>query len=204
MNFKKSNKLFKCFKIGLIFSCPSSCRPTLVTDSLTYSLFCHCVGFKAFQPSGLPDQTEILQNWWKSWRNMTWPTKTNAKTKTMTMTNFFETFDLWDIWSEWWENMTWPTKRQRRRQRQIQRQWQWQIHLKKTFKEQSLRLLAFETFDQSNEKTWPDQQKDNNKDENKYNDDDKYIKRTPPMRDFWRHFENTLGWKSKRSSESDQ
>ena len=51
MNFKKSNKLFECFKIGLIFSCPSSCRPTLVTDLLTYSLFCHCVGFKAFQPS---------------------------------------------------------------------------------------------------------------------------------------------------------
>ena len=30
-----------------IFSCPSSSRPTLVTDWL----FCHCVGFKAFQPS---------------------------------------------------------------------------------------------------------------------------------------------------------
>ena len=56
----------------------------------------------------------------------------------------------------------------RRRQRQIQRQWQ--IHLKNIFKEQSLRFLAFETFDQSDENTWPDQQKDNNKDEDKYND----------------------------------
>ena len=66
----------------------------------------------------------------------------------------FETFDLWDIWSGWWENMTWPTKRQRRRQRQWQRQWQ--IHLENTAKEQSLRLLTFETFDQSDNKTWPD------------------------------------------------
>ena len=42
-----------------------------------------------------------------------------------------------------------------------------------TFREhlQSLRLLTFETFDQSDEKTWPDQQKDN--DEDKYKDNDK-------------------------------
>ena len=40
-----------------------------------------------------------------------------------------------------------------------------------TFKEQSLRLSTLETFDQSDGETWPDQQKDNNKD----NDDDKYI-----------------------------
>ena len=47
-----------------------------------------------------------------------------------------------------------------------------------TFREeQSLRLLTFETFDQSDEKTWPDQQKDNDEDKNKYkdNDNDKYI-----------------------------
>ena len=49
-------------------------------------------------------------------------------------------------------------------------QWQWQIHLENTFKEQSLRLLTFETFDQGDEKTWPDQQKDN--DEDKHNDND--------------------------------
>ena len=46
-----------------------------------------------------------------------------------------------------------------------------QIHLENTFKEQSLRLLTFEAFDQGNEKTWPDQQKDN--DEDKHNDNDK-------------------------------
>ena len=46
-----------------------------------------------------------------------------------------------------------------------------QIHLKNTFKEQSLRLLNFETIDQSDEETWPDQQKDNNED--KHNDNDK-------------------------------
>ena len=40
-----------------------------------------------------------------------------------------------------------------------------------TFKEQSLRLLTFETFDQSDEETWPEQQKDNEKDK----DNDKYI-----------------------------
>ena len=58
---------------------------------------------------------------------------------------------------------------------------------KKTFRKpinQDLRLLTFETIDQSDEKTWPDQQKENNKYEDKYNDDDKYIKRTPPKRDF--------------------
>ena len=48
-----------------------------------------------------------------------------------------------------------------------------------TFREhlQSLTLLTFETFDQSDEKTWPDQQKDNDKDKYKDNDNDndKYI-----------------------------
>ena len=53
---------------------------------------------------------------------------------------------------------------------QRQRQWQWQLYLENTFREQSLILLTFETIDQSDEKTWPDQQKDNNKDEDKYND----------------------------------
>ena len=43
-------------------------------------------------------------------------------------------------------------------------------NLENTFKEQSLRLLAFETFLQSDEETWPDQQKDNNDD--KYKDKD--------------------------------
>ena len=43
-----------------------------------------------------------------------------------------------------------------------------------TFKEHLQRAI-FETFDQSDEKTWPDQQKDNNKDEDIYNDDEKYI-----------------------------
>ena len=37
--------------------------------------------------------------------------------------------------------------------------------------------VTFETFDQSDEGTWPDQQKDNGKDKDKYkdNDKDKYI-----------------------------
>ena len=41
----------------------------------------------------------------------------------------------------------------------------------------NLRLLTFHTFDQSDEKTWPDQQKDNDEDKDKYkdNDNDKYI-----------------------------
>ena len=39
-----------------------------------------------------------------------------------------------------------------------------------------MRLLTFEAFDQSDGKTLPDQQKDNEKD--KYNDNDKYIWRT--------------------------
>ena len=44
--------------------------------------------------------------------------------------------------------------------KQIQRQRQRQLHLENNFKEWSLRLLTFETFDQSGEETWPDQQKD--------------------------------------------
>ena len=54
-----------------------------------------------------------------------------------------------------------------------------------TFREhlQSSRLLTFETFDQSDVKTWPDKQKDNDedndedKDKYKYkdNNNDKYI-----------------------------
>ena len=43
--------------------------------------------------------------------------------------------------------------------------------IKNTFRE----LLTIETFDQSGEETWPDQQKDNHKDKNKDNDNDKYI-----------------------------
>ena len=46
-----------------------------------------------------------------------------------------------------------------------------QLHLENTFKKQSLRLLTFETFDQSDEKTWADQQKDNDEDK----DNDKHI-----------------------------
>ena len=43
------------------------------------------------------------------------------------------------------ENMTWTTKRLQ--QRQIQRQWQ--MHLENTFNVQSLRLVTFETFAQT-------------------------------------------------------
>ena len=42
-----------------------------------------------------------------------------------------------------------------------------------------LRLVTFETYAQSDEKTSPDQQKDHEKDKHKHNDDDKYIYRTP-------------------------
>ena len=38
--------------------------------------------------------------------------------------------------------------------------------------------MTFETFDQSDEGTWPDQQKDNDKDNDKYKDNDKDIKKT--------------------------
>ena len=48
-----------------------------------------------------------------------------------------------------------------------------------TFREhlQPSRLLTFQTFDQNDVKTWPDQQKDNDEDKDKYkdNNNDKYI-----------------------------
>ena len=50
-----------------------------------------------------------------------------------------------------------------------------QIHLENTFKEQSLRLLTFDTFDGGHEETWPDQQKDNDKDKCKDKDNDNDI-----------------------------
>ena len=59
---------------------------------------------------------------------------------------------------------------------QNQGQWQRQIHLENTFREWPYRLVTFETFDQSDERTWPDKQKDNDidkdKDNNKDNDKD--------------------------------
>ena len=45
-----------------------------------------------------------------------------------------------------------------------------------TYKEWPMRLLTFETFDQSDEETWPDQEKDNDKDKCKDKDS-----ATPPL-----------------------
>ena len=94
---------------------------------------------------------------------------TNKSTRTMTMTfwehshrAFPETCDLWDNRSELWWDMTWPTKRQWHDEHKGQRQRQW--HLESTLSEWPLRLVTFETFDQSDEDTWPDQQKDKDKD----------------------------------------
>ena len=51
--------------------------------------------------------------------------------------------------------------------------WPWQIHLDITLKERPQRLITFVTFDQSDEETLPDTQKDNDND--KYNEKDKNI-----------------------------
>ena len=48
-----------------------------------------------------------------------------------------------------------------------------QIHLENTFKERPQSFVTFETFDQSDEGTWPDQKNDIDKD--KYKDKDKYV-----------------------------
>ena len=79
--------------------------------------------------------------------------------------------------------MTRPTKRQWQWQRK--RQWQWQRHFEKTLKDRHKRLATFETFDQSDEETWPNQHKYNDKDKYKDNDNDKdkYIERTPSKND---------------------
>ena len=53
--------------------------------------------------------------------------------------------------------------------------------LKNTTIEHSERFVTFETFDQSDEETWPDQQKDNDKDNDNDNDND--IWRTPSKSD---------------------
>ena len=86
--------------------------------------------------------------------------------------------------------MTWPKKRQWQRQWQIQRQLQRQMHLEDSIKERSQRLVTFETFDQSDGETWPDQKKDNDNDKYKDKDNykDKYIWRTlskSDPRDLW-------------------
>ena len=132
--------------LSVIFSCPSSSRPTLVTHSLTHSLcFIHCVGFKAFQPSRPNPNLEKLMGIMRKHDLANKETITKTDTKTTTMTNtfslhlqraIFETFYLWDVWSEWWGNMTWPTRQQQR-----QRQWWWQIHLENTPKERLLKTF---------------------------------------------------------------
>ena len=45
--------------------------------------------------------------------------------------------------------------------------------MKNTIIQHSERLVTLETFDESDEETWPDQQKDNNKDKDNDNDKDK-------------------------------
>ena len=71
-------------------------------SSLTYSsLFCPCIGFKAFQPSRPNQNLAKLMGVMKKHdlTNKNTTTKTNAKTKTMTFREYlqraiFETFDL--------------------------------------------------------------------------------------------------------------
>ena len=46
--------------------------------------------------------------------------------------------------------------------------------------------VTIDTFDQSDEKPWPDQQKYNDK------DNDKYIKRTPTESDLWDLFQQAF------------
>ena len=113
-----------------VFSCPSSSRPTLVTNLLTV-MYIHCSGFKAFQPSrpnqNLAKLRGIMRKHDLTNKKTTTKTKTKRKTKTKTETKtmamkmintfrehlqraIFETLDLWDIWSESWEKTTWSTK----------------------------------------------------------------------------------------------
>ena len=156
--------------------------------------------FREHLQRAILETCDLWDIWSEWWGDMTWPKqKTMTKTKTKTMTNTFgehiqrtilETCDLWDIWSEWWGDMTQPTKRQWERQIQTQRQWQRKIHWESTFRERPKRLVTYETFDQSDEKTWPDPTKDNDKHKHKDNDNDKdkYIRRAPwksDPRDLW-------------------
>ena len=93
-----------------------------------------------------------LENTLKEWPRYFWPVS----------------ITVWDIWSEFWGDLTWPTKRQW--QRQVQRHGQWQKHLENTLKERPTRLLTIEILYQSDEDTWHNLQKDNNKDDDSDND----------------------------------
>ena len=71
--------------------------------------------------------------------------------------------------------------------------------------------MTFETFDQSDEGTWPDQKKDNDKDKYKDedNDKDKYILRTPSKsdpRDLWplRHLIRVMRWHDLTKKDNDK
>ena len=69
-----------------------------------------------------------------------------------------ETCGLWDIWSEWWEDMTWHTKTNL--PTYLPTYLPIPTYLPTyTLNERSLRLVTFETFDQSGEKTRPDTKK---------------------------------------------
>ena len=134
----------------------------------------------------------ICSEWWE---NVTWPTKRQLQRQRQWQIHLENTSKcgLWDLWSlrhfpfEWWENIIWPTKRQRQRQRQ------WQIHSAQRTPSKcnlwDLWPLRHLLRPESNEKTWSEQQKDNDKDKNKYNDN--YNLRTPSKK-----IEITIKWQS--------
>ena len=84
------------------------------------------------------------------------------------------------------------TKRQW--QRQIRRQRQ--LHLENTFNERSYRLLTFDIYDQSDEETWPDRQKDNysDNDKDKYMDHDRDMTWRVTLREINLHFSQLRTW----------
>ena len=106
-------------------------------------------------------------------------TKTTTKTKTRKIkkTNTFgehlqraipDTFDIWNIWSYWWGDMTWPKKRQRQIQTMTNNDKDNEKH-KYTLRTRAILETYnttewpwdcdYETFDQSDEERWPDQNK---------------------------------------------
>ena len=96
-------------------------------------------------------------------------TKTNTKTKTKTFREHLqraiaETCDLCNILSEWWGDMTWPKKDndkdkyQKKTITKTNTKTMTETNtFKNTFKERPWRLTTFQTFDQSDEGTFPDQ-----------------------------------------------
>ena len=150
-----------CAGTHCIYPCPTFVYPChWLTDSLTHSLTESLThrGFTFWHERAILETCDLWDIWSEWWRYMIWPRKylptyipihLPTYPPTYLPASFTEhpqgaipeTCDLCDIWSEWWGDMTWPKK----------------DNDKGKYKDND---NDKDKYIQSDEGTWPDQQKD--------------------------------------------